>query len=129
MMAVSEYEIFDAAQRNNLKRVKELLDSGVDVNFVDYDNGNTALHAACSNGGKQTIEFLLQRGANINAVNNNGLTPLHMLISKQYNALALWLVKQGANLHIEDKRGYSARDLALGYFQTELDGNYIFPFF
>lgn len=35
----SHFEIFEASKKNNLKRVKELLDAGVDVNFVDSDNG------------------------------------------------------------------------------------------
>lgn len=118
----SQYELFERAKINDLKRVRELLDAGVDVNLVDYDNGNTALHYACSNGAKQTMELLIQRGANVNATNDRGLTPLHMLITKRYDALALWLVRHGADLHITDKRGYSPRDLALSWFQRELDG-------
>lgn len=64
MSVGSQYEIFESAKVNNLKRVKELLDAGVDVNLVDYDNGNTPLHYACSNGSKQTMELLMQRYVN-----------------------------------------------------------------
>jgi ankyrin repeat protein len=85
-----QYEIFESAKLNNLKRVKELLDAGVDVNLVDFDNGSTPLHYACSNGGKQTIEFLVDRGATVNAQNERGITPLHMLITKRYDVIALW---------------------------------------
>jgi len=121
MSAGSQYEIFECAKMNLLKRVQELLDVGVDVNLKDFDTGATPLHYACSNGSKQTMEVLVNRGADVNAQNDRGITPLHTLISKRYDTLALWLVRKGANLQITDRRGYSPRDLALGWFQKELD--------
>ncbi len=50
MSAGSQYEIFECAKGNQLKRVKELLDAGVDVNLRDFDTDSTPLHYACSNG-------------------------------------------------------------------------------
>ena len=34
----------------------------------------------------------------------------------------MWLVKRGADLTIQDKKGDSARDLALPWVQKDLDG-------
>lgn len=116
-----DYEIFEAAKKNQLKQVEELLDAGIDVNMKDFDNEATALHYACSNGSRQTMELLVKRGANVNATNKRGLTPLHMLVSNRYDPLALWLVGKGANIHIQDKKGRSPRDLAQDFFQKELD--------
>ena len=42
-MASSQYEIFDACRKNDLNRVKDLLDLGVDVNLVDFDSSSTPL--------------------------------------------------------------------------------------
>ena len=102
-----QYQIFEAAKTNNLHRVEELLDSGVDPNLKDFDSESTPLHLACANGGRyffllqfespkarQTMELLVKRGANVNAANKRGLTPLHNLISKRYDALALWLISR-----------------------------------
>jgi len=120
MSVGSHYEIFECAKQNQLKRVRELLDVGLDVNVRD-DINSTPLHYACSNGAKQTMELLVERGANLNAQNDKGLTPLHTLITKRYDAVALWLVRQGADLHIQDKKGHAPRDYALQWFQKELD--------
>lgn len=52
-----QYEIFEASKANNLKRVQELLDVGIDVNLIDYDNRSTPLHYAASNGCKIIFFF------------------------------------------------------------------------
>jgi len=118
--AFAEHEIFDAVGLNDVKRVRELLDCGVDINIQDFDKGWTPLHVAASRGSKQTMELLVQRGCDLNVQDNRGSTTLHSLIYKRYDNLALWLVKMGANIHLADKRGFTPYDNALGWFQKEL---------
>jgi ankyrin repeat protein len=65
--AFAEHEIFDAVGMNDVKRVRELLDCGVDINVQDYDKGWTPLHVAASRGSKQAMELLVQRGCDLNA--------------------------------------------------------------
>eukprot|EP00026_Physarum_polycephalum_P012525 Phypoly_transcript_12846.p1 GENE.Phypoly_transcript_12846~~Phypoly_transcript_12846.p1 ORF type:complete len:275 (+),score=64.61 Phypoly_transcript_12846:70-894(+) len=119
--AFAEHEIFDAVGVNDVKRVRELLDCGVDINIQDFDKGWTPLHVAAARGAKQAMELLVQRGCDVNVQDNRGSTPLHSLIYKRYDNLALWLVKQGANIHQADRRGFSAYDNSLGWFQKELE--------
>jgi hypothetical protein len=116
----AEHEIFDAVGGNDIKRVRELLDCGVDINIQDWDKGWTPLHVSAARGSKQVMELLVQRGCDVNVQDNRGSTPLHSLIYKRFDTLALWLVKQGANIHVADKRGFSAYDNSLGWFQKEL---------
>eukprot|EP01112_Ceratiomyxa_fruticulosa_P014304 TRINITY_DN4086_c0_g1_i6.p1 TRINITY_DN4086_c0_g1~~TRINITY_DN4086_c0_g1_i6.p1 ORF type:complete len:260 (-),score=56.31 TRINITY_DN4086_c0_g1_i6:91-870(-) len=117
---MNEEEIFEAAGNNDVKRLREFLDNGVDMNITDLEKGWTPLHAAASRGSKETMELLVSRGCDVNAQDNRGSTPLHSLVYKRFDVLAIWLIRQGANLHLVDQRGFSAYDNALDWFQKEL---------
>ena len=67
-----------AAMRNQLL-VRLLLDYQAAINDQDA-RGNTALHHAARNGQIDIIEMLLGRGADANAVNQEGFSPLFQLI-------------------------------------------------
>jgi len=115
-------DIFTACQKNQVKRLQELLEDGADVNQTDWDRGNTPIHWACAGGNLDSIELLLEFGADVNGQNKHGRTPLHCLISERYDKIALWLIQYcNADPHIPDKRGVSAYDLAQRFFQPEID--------
>merc|ERR1712137_994458 len=114
------WEFFHAAGNNNVKRLNELLELGVDVNQIDTDTGNTALHMACTKGQKHAIFFLVDQGADIEAQNKKGSTPLHMLVTHRFNTLVTWMVKQGADITVEDARGFTPYDMALPWLQKEM---------
>jgi hypothetical protein len=115
-----ETEIFEAARTNDVKKVRELLDAGVDVNLTDIDRGATALHLACSTGAKQVVELLVTRGADLNVRDAAERTPLHNLVSNRFDVLAMWLVSHGASLYVKDRRGFGPIDYALPHVQREL---------
>lgn len=58
-----------------------LLDAGADVNQVN-EAGNTALHAAASEGATTLIQLLIDRGATLDAKNKEGQTPLALTLPK-----------------------------------------------
>ena len=60
---------------NDLKDVEDLLEAGVEVNFVDKLN-KTALHYAVSSNNVDMAEALLEAGAEVNPVDQVGLIPL-----------------------------------------------------
>lgn len=64
-------------QMNALEMVKILADLGIDVNAAD-EEGNTALHRAASSGFDPLVQFLVERGAELEAENTKGETPLSM---------------------------------------------------
>jgi len=121
MECPSDHEIFDAVAHNNIKRVREMLDMGVNINIREHDHKCTPLQVAAARGSRQAVEFLVQRGADINAQDDRGSTALHSLVFKRFDLLALWMVRQGADLHIKDRKNFSPRDFALDWFQKELD--------
>eukprot|EP00727_Mastigamoeba_balamuthi_P004720 m51a1_g14246 hypothetical protein (281) ;mRNA; r:255450-256508 len=117
---VNVTELFEAARNNDVKRARELLDAGIDVNAVSVDRGCTALHLACASGAKQVVELLVQRGADLNIKDSNEKTPLYALIDKRLDVLAMWLVHQGANMYVRDRKGFSPYDYAPSFLQRDL---------
>lgn len=61
------------ANEGDLEGIKELLDSGIDVNFHDVDN-RTALHVAACQGCSEIVDLLLRRGAEIDPKDRWGST-------------------------------------------------------
>merc|ERR1719187_3121070 len=62
-------------KKEMLKKVAQLLDSGVSTTIADYDN-RTPLHIACVAGHKAVVKLLLERGADVNARDVHDWTPL-----------------------------------------------------
>jgi palmitoyltransferase ZDHHC13/17 len=64
----SEFDILKAVQYNSLTRVKELVEEhGNDVNKPDSDTVSL-LHWAAINNRREIIKYLIEKGANVNAI-------------------------------------------------------------
>lgn len=53
-----------------------LLDAGADINAKRKKSGDSPMHAAVGNRRHDTLEVLMQRGADLEATNSRGLSPL-----------------------------------------------------
>jgi len=62
---VSDERLLDASNRGDTKKVKELLDSGADIECKDK-YGMTPLMKASANGNTETVRLLLDYKANVN---------------------------------------------------------------
>jgi uncharacterized protein len=62
----------------------------------------------------EMARMLLDAGANINAVNNNGQSSLHAAARMDLKDLVRFLGERGANLGIKDRNGSTALDIAEG---------------
>lgn len=80
-----------AGDRQTLQTLLE----GFDVDTPGY-NRNTPLHAAARRGQIETIDWLLQRGADVNARNQNGQTPLAVAVQWKREEAARLLRRHGA---------------------------------
>lgn len=98
---------------NRLVIVDKLLARGVSLGTADQ-LGQNALHYAADEGDTELLEFLLGRGANIEAPDTRGRTPLMhaALVASGDGALTL-LIKHGANVNARDAANASVLKLVL----------------
>jgi ankyrin repeat protein len=94
------------------RRLEEL---GENVNLKDKD-GETLLHwAAVQNPNVTILEYLISKGADINARNNKGMTPLHKAAFRNTVDHLKCLINAGAQIHIKDYFGYTIFHTASSY--------------
>ena len=73
----------------------------VDVNTKDYGN-STPLMKARLNGYTDIVDILLQKGANINEINDNGFTALYYACALFHPDTAMFLIHGGATIKQHD---------------------------
>ncbi|KAL3811034.1 hypothetical protein ACHAXA_003197 [Cyclostephanos tholiformis] len=113
--------ILSATQRNNVEEVLRLInDEGVSPSHGNFV-GQTALHIAALWGNVETMEVLIEAGANVNAQNQIAkMTPLHCAIRGTFQSFresharrlecVRILIRAGADAKLCDLRGNDAFD-------------------
>ncbi|KAK2994572.1 hypothetical protein RJ640_012739 [Escallonia rubra] len=96
------------ANEGDLEGIKELLDSGIDVNFRDIDD-RTALHISACQGLSDVVALLLERGAEVDPRDRWGSTPLADAIHYNHQNVIKLLEKHGAKplvapMHVKNAR-------------------------
>ncbi len=93
--------IQDAVGNGNIEAVKQHIAAGVNVN-AKVGNGSTALNFAAYNGHKEMVELLINNGADVNVVDEDGEAPLDFTVNKEIISL---LRKHGGKTAEELKAG------------------------
>ena len=112
-------DILYAAQKGNIKKVKALINAGIDVNAEDK-NGNTALMCAAAYGYTDTVNLLIDKGADVNARSNDGVTALMRVAWYGKTDVAKVLIKAGADLELKDNNEQTALMKAVSKGNTEI---------
>lgn len=102
--------LLDAAARNDLEEVRELLNSGVSPDLVNED-GLTALHQCCIDDFVEIVQCLLDAGACVNAGDSELWTPLHAAATCGHTGLVQLLIQAGADLLAVNADGNMPYDL------------------
>lgn len=90
--AVKTSDYFSAAQMNDVSELKRCLESGVDVDATDMF-GWTALMCASCGGAKDSVRYLLKKGANPDIRNKQNVTALELAAKRGHVAVVELLCK------------------------------------
>lgn len=124
--ALPSRDIWTAARRGDVDLLRVLIEEEKnDINQGDED-GSTPLHWAAYFDRLEAITYLLQRGANIDALNEKeAQTPLHWACIGKSLPSMLLLIKEGADITKSDKRGYDCLVHACQYGNVLMAHNLI----
>jgi len=112
-------EIHDAVQQGEIDRVKTLVQENSELANLADENGQTPLHFAVAGGQNEIAEFLVSKGADINAL--NAVSQSVLLYGAYFDNAEITelLIAKGATLNDQDAFGraplhYAARQHSLG---------------
>jgi ankyrin repeat protein len=104
-------DLYDAAQRGDVEKVRMLLARGANFNVIDKISGQTPLTIAAYFGHIETVKLLLDHGVPVDQQNNDGATALVFAASTEFAAsnadseLVRLLLARGADVNHRDKYG------------------------
>lgn len=110
-----DYELLDAAAKNDESKALACVENGADVNRRN-GRGWTPLIVASFNGSVDVLNLLLSKGVDVDKVNYKGTTPLMYAMTHYENTKQRLvfdaLIDFGANLDLRDYHGFSIMDYA-----------------
>jgi len=101
-------ELSKAASEKDLKKIVELLDTGINVDVHPDDTPVTVLTIACSYPGyEDVVSLLISKGADVNFRGRGGKTPLMWAAGNSYKTTKL-LIENGADVKAKADDGMTA---------------------
>lgn len=121
----SGFDIVKATQYGAIVRVRDLVESGWDVNQPDSETV-TLLHWAAINNRRDIIRYFLEKGATVDAVGGElNATPLHWATRQGHLGAVVLLMAAGADPRIRDAEGCSCIHIAAQFAHTALVAYFI----
>ena len=91
----SRQTVFQAAATGNLARLRMLAEADASAVNLRTPNGLTPLHLAAANDQRQAAEYLISKGADVNAVARHSGTPLDLAYESVRPEIVRWLESKG----------------------------------
>lgn len=98
----------EAALTGNLEVVRQHIIAGSNINEKDPNGGGSPLSTAAAFGKTEVALALIDAGAEINFVKDDGATPLHIAAFFCHTEIVKLLLKNGADKNIKNKEGLTA---------------------
>ncbi|KAK7861966.1 hypothetical protein R5R35_013530 [Gryllus longicercus] len=111
-----------AAYNGPLKDIRELVDSGADVNYTDKDGFTPLLRALCNlTPNSAVVSLLIDKGADINVVDSRGAAAMHFAAIYDCTGRCLKvLLDFGGNVNARDEHGVTPLHVAAGYDHAQV---------
>ena len=101
-----------SAVSNKMEVIKMLIEEyHFDINSKN-NNGITSLMAACNQNNKETVELLIERGANVNDNEKDGWPPLMLASENGHTEIAKLLIDRGANVNKREEDKWTSLMIA-----------------
>ncbi|XP_018587758.2 B-cell lymphoma 3 protein homolog [Scleropages formosus] len=91
-----------AVQKGDKELVRLLLDSGADIDAVDFKSGRSPLIHAVENNNMEMISMLIESGVNVNAQSYSGNTALHSACGRGQVEAVRVLLRNGADSSLKN---------------------------
>ena len=122
--ASPDVDIWQAAAAGNIEALKQHLEAGTHVDAKDSPGGSTPLIVAAAFGQVETVEFLIDKGANVRATSNDGGTALHGAAFFCRTEIVNLLLDRDAVVDARNARGETPLVSVAGEWSPELEGVY-----
>lgn len=109
-----------AARSGRKKMIDWLLSQGADINSISKDRGYSAVMDAVWKSSLDIVKLLIEKGANLNYIANDGQTALIVATGASNPRICELLVKNGADPSYKDRMGMSSLDYARLFKKNEL---------
>ena len=103
----------------DLSFIEHLIQKGADVNFKNTSDGWRSLHYAISCGSDDMARLLIEQGADVNAIADDGTTPLILAAKNDSVFIAKLLLEKGADVNWRDMKKKNAMSYAKGLFSKK----------
>jgi ankyrin repeat protein len=105
--------LFAAAAGGDLATVRAAVDKDPSLVEATEWEKQTLLHVAVGQNHQDVATYLLDKGADVNAVTTDGLTALHMAAQNGNIAIITLLLERGAKIDVVDSKGWTPLDRAV----------------
>jgi ankyrin repeat protein len=120
-MAQEGSDLITAVAYQDLDKVKNLIEAGVDINYQEESAGATALIMSAMYNFGDIARYLIEKGADISIKNNTGHTALMASAGSSEEVFDL-LVANGADMSVKLEDGTSAFILSISGVMSDFVG-------
>ena len=115
-------ELHAAVESGDFKAIQKCLDAGASIDGVLGKTSYRVLHKAAREGSIEMVEFLIERGAMVNARAEYGWTPLDMAIKKNRKKVIELLRSNGGKTDVEltDKTSVTWLKMRLDAYKSDI---------